>query len=213
MSTAAILAGGQARRFGGRTKALLPLGRQRIIDRLLLALGVVVDDVLVVMNAQHAPEREFLDLGNATVVRDEFPNAGPLGGLQRALTVSPAPCTLVLAGDMPFLTRRFLARLLELGLDETAADAVVPRTRDGWHPLCACYRASCLQRIEERIARGELKTSDLLRDLKTRVLTDDELASYNPDGALLFNVNTPTDYARALSIGAYRVDSESAREP
>ncbi|MXY24474.1 MAG: molybdenum cofactor guanylyltransferase [Acidobacteria bacterium] len=204
MSTAAILAGGQARRFGGHVKPLLPLGRQRIIDRLLRVLGSVADNVVVVLGTS---EPEPFSSGNARVVSDRIPHAGPLGGLHTALSVSTSPCTLVVAGDMPFLSGPFLAHLLALGTGDAAVDAVVPRTGDGWQPLCGCYRRSCLGRIEERIQRGALKTSALLDDLRTRVLTEVELATYDEDGALLFNINTPADYSRALAIDAYRTDS------
>ncbi len=209
MSTAAILAGGQARRFGGYPKALLPLGRQRIIDRLVRVLGSVVDNVVIVRNT---PDAEPLPVGKACVVGDCIPHAGPLGGLHAALSISPSPCTLVVAGDMPFVSGPFLAHLLALGLGDEAVDAVVPRTSDGWHPLCGCYRGWCLGRIEDRIRRDALKTSALLDDLRTRVLTEAELAPYDSDGALLFNVNTPADYSRALAIGAYRTDGERVQE-
>lgn len=208
MSTAAILAGGKARRFGGQPKALLPLGRQRIIDRLVRVVDSVADRVVVVLNA---PQQAPFQVANARVVSDRIPHAGPLGGLHAALSVSTSPWTLVVASDMPFLSGPFLAHLLALGLADVTVDAVVPRTRDGWHPLCGCYRESCLKPIEERISRGALKTSDLLDDLRTRVLTEGELATYDADGALLFNVNTPADYSRALAIGAYRTDSEDVR--
>ncbi len=207
MSTAAILAGGRARRFGGQAKMLLPLGRQRIIDRLLAALGAVVDNVLIVMSAAETSDRDLFDLQTTTVVNDHFVEAGPLAGIHAALAASASPCTLIVAGDMPFLTRPFLAHLLQVGLADAAADAVIPRSSDGWHPLCACYRASCRNAIEERISRSALKTSNLMHDLRTRVLLDEHLSPYNPDGALLFNINTPADYARALAIGAYRADS------
>ena len=209
MSTAAILAGGKARRFGGQPKALLPLGRQRIIDRLVQVVDSVVDRVVIVLNA---PQRAPFPVGNVRVVNDRLPHAGPLGGLHAALSFSTSPCTLVVASDMPFLSGPFLAHLHALGSADATVDAVVPRTRDGWHPLCGCYRESCLERIEDRISRGALKTSDLLHDLRTRVLTEDELAAYDADGALLFNVNTPADYSRALAIGAYRTDNESVQD-
>ena len=209
MSTAAILAGGQARRFGGHVKPLLPLGRQRIIDRLLRVLGSVADDVVIVVGTS-VPATFPAD--NACVVNDRIPHAGPLGGLHTALSVSTSPCTLVVAGDMPFLSGPFLAHLLALGSDDAAVDAVVPRTGDGWHPLCGCYRGSCLRRIEDRINRDALKTSALLNDLRTRVLTEVELATYDADGTLLFNINTPADYSRALAIDAYRTDSLSVHE-
>src|SRR5215212_5833065 len=48
--SAAILAGGRARRFGGADKASLAVGRARIIDRQLAALAAVTADVRIVTN-------------------------------------------------------------------------------------------------------------------------------------------------------------------
>lgn len=206
MSTAAILAGGRARRFGGQAKALLPLGQQRIIDGLLAAVRVVADDVLIVLNRPHGAERETYLATGAAVIEDQFTDAGPLGGLHAALTASGSAQTLVAAGDMPFLTSPFLAHLLAVAHDDASADAVLPRTGDGWHPLCAVYRASCIGTIEDRIAGRALRTSGLVDHLRTRAVATGDLAPFDTDGTLLFNVNTPADYARALAINAYRTD-------
>ena len=50
MCTAAILAGGHARRFGGRPKAFLPIGDQRLIDRQIDVLCSVARHVVIVAN-------------------------------------------------------------------------------------------------------------------------------------------------------------------
>ncbi len=204
MSTAAILAGGRARRFGGQAKALLPLGRQRIIDRLLTVVRTVADDVLIVLSEPSRGDRATYLATGATVIEDRLSDAGPLGGLHAALTASGSAETLVAAGDMPFLSGPFLAHLLAAADEEPAADVVLPRTSDGWHPLCAVYRASCIGTIENRIACRMLRTSGLVDHLRTHLVTTRDLARFDPGGALFFNVNTPADYARALAIGAYR---------
>ena len=207
MSTAAILAGGRARRFGGQAKALLPVGRQRIIDRLLAAVRTVADDVVIVLSEPRRADRATYLATGATVIEDRVTGAGPLGGLHAALTASGSSETLVVAGDMPFLSGPFLAHLLTAADDDPAAEVVLPRTGDGWHPLCAVYRASCIGTIENRIACRMLRTSGLVDHLRTHVVTTGDLARFNTGGVLLFNVNTPSDYARALAVGAYRTAS------
>ena len=198
MATAAILAGGRARRFGGRPKALLPLGGRTILDRLLAVLQPIADEVLIVANEPHR-----YDALGVRVRADRLTGAGPLGGVHAALTGSRSSHTFVVAGDMPFLTGPFVEHVLRAG---RLVDVAVPRTGDGLHPLCACYRASCAAVIERRIAAGAFKVSDVLDDVRTRELAAGEVAAFDPDGALLFNVNTPADHARALALAAYRGD-------
>ena len=199
MSTAAILAGGQARRFGGRRKALLPLGDQRIIDRLLGMLRSIVDEVVIVAN-----DRQHYDALGVPVRADVLTDAGPLGGVHAALAASSAAQTLVVAGDMPFLSAPFLEQVLRSG---QFVDIALPRTADGYQPLCASYRASCAAIIERRINARALKVAGLLEETRVHVLGPDEIAPFDPNGMLLFNINTPADYARALTIAAYRRES------
>ncbi|MDE2904739.1 MAG: molybdenum cofactor guanylyltransferase [Acidobacteriota bacterium] len=195
MSTAAILAGGRARRFGGRPKLLLPLGDRRIVDRLLAALRPVVDQVFIVANNRAT----YGGLG-VPVHPDVLDGAGPLGGVHAALRGSRSPRTLVVAGDMPFLSTAFLDRLWRA---DRAAEVTIPRTDDGYQPLCACYRATCASLIERRVAAGKLRTSAAVEALQRHEIGADVIAPFDPDGTLFFNVNTPADHARALAIAAY----------
>lgn len=198
MSTAAILAGGRARRFGGRPKLLLPLGDRRVVDRLLAALRAVTDRVFIVANdcATYA--------GLGVPVHPDVLTGGPLGGVHAALRISRSSRTLIVAGDMPFPSPPFLARLLQHA--SPAVDVAVPRTRDGYQPLCACYRPSCIPVLERRIAAGTLRASEAVRDLRRREMGAEEIRPFDPHDTLLFNINTPADYARALTLAVYHGD-------
>jgi molybdopterin-guanine dinucleotide biosynthesis protein A len=196
MSTAAILAGGRARRFGGRPKLLLPLGDRRIVDRLLAALRAVADQVFIVANDCET----YAGLG-VPVHPDVLAAAGPLGGVHAALKASHSARTLIVAGDMPFPSPPLLERLLHRA--SPAVDVAVPHTRDGYQPLCACYRASCVPLLERRIAAGTLQASEAVRRMRRHELGTEEIGPLDPYGTLFFNVNTPADYARALALAAY----------
>ena len=196
MATAAILAGGRARRFGGRPKALLPVGGLRIIDRLLAALEPVAGEVLLIAR----DEQPYRSLG-LPIHHDLLPGRGPLGGIYTALAASTAPRTLVVAADMPFLNASFLDRLLDAGRD---VDVAIPRTADGYQPLCASYAAGCAAVIRRRLDEGRLAVHGVLADARVREIGPAEMARIDPRGTLCFNVNTPADYARALALAAAR---------
>jgi len=188
MSTAAILAGGRARRLGGLDKSQLVIDGRTILDRQLHVLRRVADHVVIVAD----DVARFLSLG-VPVFGDLVPDAGALGGIYTALAVAKEP-VLVVACDMPYLTAPFLTRVMEAAHD---ADVAVPRAADGYHPLCACYTQACAKPIRQRLDAGMLKVLDLFGDVHVRTIDPVEIAAFDPDGLLLLNVNTPDDLARA----------------
>jgi molybdenum cofactor guanylyltransferase len=198
---AAILAGGLAKRMGGRNKALLPIGDRRIIDRQLFLLREVADPVFIV--SAHADA--FDDLG-VRIVPDVIPGAGSLGGIYTAIVSSPHPRTLVIACDMPFVTLPLLQRLTR----PSDADLVVPRTERGYEPLCATWSKSSADTIRRRIERGALKAAMVVEELRVEEIGPEILASCDPRGLLFVNVNTSHDYERAQELG--RLESKASHD-
>ena len=187
--SAAILVGGRARRFNGELKAALRVGEHTILERQLAAIRRAgIGEIWLVgrwpaaavAGVRHAP--------------DLVDGAGPLGALYAALLLSVAPIVVILAGDLPFVEAPLIERL---GTMPPAAEAIVPRTGDRWHPLCAGYRRRVALRVKARLDRGALRVSDALADMSVQELTAAEMAAYDEDGLLLMNVNTPDDHQRA----------------
>lgn len=194
MKSAAILAGGAARRLGGRPKGALDIGPRSILARQL--------DVLRASGVEHVAvvgRTSMLYPSALHPLADAIDEAGALGGLYTAMIAAPGERVLVLAGDMPFLTAGFLEYLFERAAEADAAgvEAVVPRTRDRWHPLAAVYHRRAARRIKARLDRGALRVTDALSDLMVQEVGPEELARFDPDDVLLLNVNTPDDYERA----------------
>ena len=163
--SAAVLAGGRARRFDGRDKGALIVEGQSILDRQLAALAPLTDDVMIVGG-------EPRQLAGTRSIDDAVSGCGPLGGLAAALTHARHDVTLVLACDMPFVTTPLLRHLVSLS---GGVEAVVPRTERGYHPLCAAYTRACLAPAERRLRGGQLRLIDLLDELRVRVVTGDEI--------------------------------------
>jgi len=171
--SAAILAGGQASRFGGQDKSALLVGGRTIRERQIAALSRVTAEILV-------------------IAKDIVPGCGPLGGLHTALTEARGDRVLVVACDMPFLDAAFAEYLLDLS---AGADIVVPRTERGYHPLCAVYTRACLPAVDRRLANRQLKMTDLFTDMPTRVVTSEDIDRFGDRNRLLANVNTQAEYA------------------
>ena len=202
MHSAAILAGGRARRLGGRDKSRIVVGGRTILARQLDVLRRLVPRVVIVANDPEA----FADAG-VPVLPDAVPGRGSLGGIYTALAAAEGP-VLVLACDMPFVTEAFLARVVAAGRD---VDVAIPRGRDGYQPLCASYGPACAEPLRRRIERGALKVVDLLADVRVHEIGPDEIATFDPDGLLLLNVNTAADVARAEQAASRRFDSPAGR--
>ena len=194
MRTAAIIAGGRARRLGGLAKSDLVIGGRRIIDRQLSVLGHVAEHILIVSNDHHN-----LRASGLRVCADLTPDVGPLGGLYTALVRSPTAQTIVVACDLPFLTVSFLRYLVARA---GGADAAIPRTAAGTQPLCAVYDQSCLEPIRARLGRRELRVSALRDAVRVTEIGPSEIAPFDPDGTLFFNVNTLDDYRGATDLAS-----------
>jgi molybdopterin-guanine dinucleotide biosynthesis protein A len=188
---AAILAGGQARRFDGRDKSALPINGTRLLNHQLAALRPLSSRIVIIGGA---PER-FVDAG-VMVVPDAVPGIGPLGGLYTALE-GASERVIVLACDLPFVTTSFLAYLLRTGGE---CDATVPRTADGLHPLCASYAQRAAPKIRQLIDEGVRQVREALGTLRVHIVEGEALAAFDRDGRLLHNINTPDDYARAVAL-------------
>jgi molybdopterin-guanine dinucleotide biosynthesis protein A len=187
-TSAAILAGGQARRFGGQDKSRLVVHGRSIIVRQTEVLQRVAFEVFVV-----APDPpRFADLG-LTVHVDRVPGTGALGAIYTALDAARGERVIVVACDLPFLDERLLAELVERA---ESSDGAWVRTIRGVEPLVACYRRHARQAMLESIQAGRLKASDLGSVLRLAEISPDELDRFGSPEELLTNLNTPEDYAR-----------------
>jgi molybdopterin-guanine dinucleotide biosynthesis protein A len=181
--SAAVLAGGRATRFGGQDKSALLVGGRTILARQLDMLAGVVDEV--------------------RVVRDDLvPGCGPLGGVHTALTQAGHDAVFVIACDMPFVTSDLVAHLLAAS---AGVDIVVPRTERGYHPLCAVYRRTCLDKVARRVAERRLKMTDLFSDLRLREVDSAELERFGDLHRLLANVNTPAEFADLATLQGHKL--------
>jgi molybdopterin-guanine dinucleotide biosynthesis protein A len=114
-----------------------------------------------------------------------------------ALEASDAPRVLVVATDLPLLTADLVLALVAW----PEADAVVPRSADGAHPLCALYARDAVRPLARaNFAEGRLELSALLAAIETAWFEGPDLALVDPDGLALFDANRPEDLARAEAL-------------
>ncbi len=188
-----ILAGGASSRMG-IDKAHLRLGERTLVERVAAALSAIVVRVAVVSAKPDA------GAWGLPVMRDVHHGLGAMGGLHAALSAGQTAWVAVVSCDLPFVTGELFARLTTYA--GQSCDAVVPMQTDGrMQPLCALYRrAACLKVVEDLIQSGELRPRVLVRRVRTRVVTADELSDVRGATRFFINLNTPEDYSRAQAL-------------
>jgi molybdenum cofactor guanylyltransferase len=202
-----LLAGGKSSRMG-RDKALLELSGAPMIQRTADLLTALATKTTLVISA-----RQFGGTNNANdtnpysnfglpTLTDSWPSLGPLGGITTALANAQSKWCLILACDMPFLTKEWLAFLLSHSRQlETEAprqfDVIIPETTRGLEPLCAIYRASCAPILATALNRGVRKVTDAIAVLSMNRIAENEWRQFSPDGNLFGNLNTWQDYLEA----------------
>ena len=192
--TGVIQAGGRSTRMGGEPKALLELGGKRIIERVVDAVGSVLDDLLVVTNT---PERyAFLGL---PMVPDAFPDGGALGGIYTGLRAAGGDAAFTVACDMPFLHPAIVRLVVERAGE---ADVVIPRTGDQLETMHAVYGKGCLGPMQARLRAGALKIVGFFPDVHVVELDAAGIARHRPPEVAFMNVNTPAELARARALAA-----------
>lgn len=196
---AAVLAGGGARRYGGRPKGLVELGGRRILDRVVdLLAGVTGAPPLLVANAPEGPSWR----PDLRTIPDARPGYGSLGGIYTAVTSGPGP-VLCVAWDMPFLTAELLGALVS---GSAGFDVFLPESdgRRGVEPLCAVYGPACAAAIERRLASHDLRAIGFHGDVNVGTLSLERVRACGDPDVLFFNVNSPEDLARAEAVWRQR---------
>lgn len=201
---AAILSGGQARRFLGRDKGRLVAGAdgRTILERQLDVLAPLVQQIVIVTSQARLPEFdpkffpvEFSPLTTGktqpgrisvklSVVVDHYPGEGPLGAVLTALEIVDPLDVLAIAGDMPDISGPFVRDLISLhersGYDVTAAES-----SRGVEPLAAIYGRAAYPVLRASFAGGERALHRALRLVRLGLMPADETN--------FRNINAPED--------------------
>jgi molybdopterin-guanine dinucleotide biosynthesis protein A len=199
MLTIVIQAGGQSSRMG-EDKALKSFLGRPLIQRVIENLAPIADEMIVTTN--RPAEYGFLNTSARSVrlIPDLKPGRGALGGLYTAVASATSPFVAVAACDMPFASKNFFESAYSLMVKEEA-DVVIAKTDEGYEPFHALYRReTCLPAIEAAIDADQWKVIAWFPQVKVRMLSLDEMKTFDPSGLCFWNVNTPEDFAKAEEL-------------
>lgn len=180
---ALILTGGKSSRMG-EDKASLMLNGQTLLERIDILLREFTNEIYLSV-AHDAPCEENSEF---TLLPDLEPSPGPLGGLQAAFTHDSSSHWLVLAIDLPRLSRSDLAQLLDAH-DVAKNVTCFLNPLDGHpEPLCALYSPSAAPKLEEGIRENRRCARRFLLTLKRTEISPE-------DPQALLNLNRPEHLA------------------
>lgn len=185
--TGFILTGGKSSRMGS-DKAFLTFDGKPMIDRAIAQARSIAEEVFIV-----GPKELYGAFGR--IVKDEFPDCGPLGGIHAALRRSKTEFSLVLAVDTPLISVEFLRYLAEQA-QASRSMVTLPRA-GGLHPLCAVYRAEFAEAAERALKTKSYKVGAAFPGDSMRVIDEAELSLHGFDEAMFANLNTPEEFAAA----------------
>ncbi len=181
-----VLAGGASTRMGRDKAALDYHGKSQLEWTFELAAEVCAATFVSVRPDQRDdPTRKTLPQ-----IVDLQPGIGPIAGIASALQQHPKAAWLVLACDLPFITRDVLTNLLAQRNPHAIATAY-RSAHDGLpEPLCAIWEPSAREAVLAYIAAGKQCPRKLLINSNAHLVA-------LPDARALDNINTGTEFEQA----------------
>jgi molybdopterin-guanine dinucleotide biosynthesis protein A len=173
-----ILAGGKSTRMR-RDKAVLDWHGRPLLLHMIDLLRSATGDVQVV-GRDRLPDR--------------LPGRGPLSGIATALAITSSDANLILAVDLPLLTKDFLIYLRSQ--IEFSSRPLFACKIESHFPLCLGIRRTLLPEIERRLSGGDLSVHSFIEESDAEIVLESQLREAGFEAAMFRNLNTPEDYAK-----------------
>ena len=161
--TAIILAGGKSSRMK-EDKGLVYFNGKMLVEHVIASAKKMTNHIIFI--TANPAYRQF----GYPCVEDEMKEKGPLGGIFTGLVHSSTQKNFVLGCDMPFLSQNIFSGLIN---NCEGLDALLTEHKGKAEPLCAIYDRSCIPQFRHLLEQDQLKITDALEGLKTRVISFD----------------------------------------
>jgi molybdenum cofactor guanylyltransferase len=173
--TGFVLAGGKSTRMG-RDKAGLDWHGRPLLEHMMELLRSAADSV-------HVVGRDPLP--------DKLPDLGPLSGIATALEFTSTDANLIIAVDIPHLTKDFL-KYLRNRLENSHHPLVACKIESAF-PLCLGIWRPMLPEIQRRLASRQLSVRGMIESTGTEIIPETDLLEAGFDWSIFRNINTPED--------------------
>ena len=160
-----------------------------MVDEIADRLSTLTTDLFVVAN-DAAP---YASTG-LRIVPDRVSDAGVLGGVYSSILAARNEQCLVVACDMPFVSRRVVELLASEG---DGCGVVICRLDDGeFEPMQAIYGKACEAAIEASLGSGRRRVISFFGDVCVCSVSESAIRSIDPDMRSFVNINTPEEFTR-----------------
>jgi len=166
-----------------------------ILERIVDQLRTLAGERLALVHDADLPPIEGLEL-----VVESRAYAGPVAALANGLPAATGDVCLLVAGDMPFVSRAVFGEMLRIQAAESAA-VVVPHVDGHIESMHAVFeRRPLFHAIELAERTGEQRLFKIFESLNARLVGEQELRAIDPELHTLLNVNSAEDLDRANQI-------------
>ena len=184
-----VLAGGASTRMGRDKAALAYHGR----TQLEWTFDLVTEHCTATFVSVRPDQRDEPTRAKFPQVVDLQPGVGPIAGISAALQQHPKAAWLVVACDLPFITRDVLIRLIEQR-DLQAIATAYRSAHDGLpEPLCAIWEPAAREPLLRYIGEDKRCPRKFLMSASVKLLD-------LPDARALDNINTGEEYRAAREL-------------
>lgn len=181
-----ILAGGKSRRMG-QDKALLKIEGKTLLARTVAIAATLTDQIWISTPWRNSYQQYFTE---TIQWLDDSQQEGPVVALCQSLQTMPQrEWVLVLACDLPHLNQTQLEKwMVALETVPASCGAALVKQKNWYEPLCGFYRFSMHTSLEQFVKNGD-------RSFQKWLATEQVFELAIDDPKMLFNCNTPTDFA------------------
>jgi molybdopterin-guanine dinucleotide biosynthesis protein A len=161
--TTIILAGGKSSRMK-EDKGLVYFRDKMLVEHVIKSVKKLTAHIIII-----TANSAYKQLGYPCI-EDEIKDKGPLGGILTGLVNSSTQKNILLGCDLPFLSENILTALINNSSDE---DVLLTEHLGKAEPLCSVYDRNCITHLRSQLEQNQLKITDALAGLKTRVISFD----------------------------------------
>lgn len=192
LDTAVILAGGQSSRMGF-DKQFLEIQGKALLEEMVGCLKKEFDEIIVVTN-----ETDSYQNKDYRIVKDEYKDCGPLGGIQVGLKHCHSDYAYFIACDMPNINLNYI-RYMKKRIQERPVSSCVSKNQEGQiEPLNGFYAKCITKKIEKKLKANQRAIRYLLKEIDTLYIEAEIVNNYQQEGDMFLNLNTPDDLNKLL---------------
>ena len=181
--TGVVLAGGRARRMGGKDKGLIDLAGSSMAARVMEALRPQVGALMVNANRN---QEAYARLGEPVIADVVGDYSGPLAGMASAMQHAGTTYVVTAPCDSPLIPADLVQRLYQ-AMGRARAEICVAHDGKRMQPVFALLHCTLLDSILAFLAQGGRKIDQWY------ALHNTTLADFSDSPETFLNVNTPED--------------------